>query len=150
MVSSQDGPVVKRQKLNGVDAPRSTQRESKIFTPFRVCAPNSHEKPNMLTCPDNRLSIFDCSTFHLDTPRQNNLPNHHLRGQMSANLRSQARPQPRLPDSTADTRRYHRDSSLEGPRLRSMGRGVLPRSLGLQAGESRCRAGCARRPPTTN
>ena len=34
--NGQDGPVVKRQKLNGVDAPRSTVRESRIFTPFRV------------------------------------------------------------------------------------------------------------------
>lgn len=36
VASGRDGPVVKRQKLNGVDAPRSTVRESRIFTPFRV------------------------------------------------------------------------------------------------------------------
>ncbi|KAG0650548.1 U3 small nucleolar RNA-associated 21 [Hyphodiscus hymeniophilus] len=36
VVNGRDGPVVKRQKLNGVDAPRSTVRESRIFTPFRT------------------------------------------------------------------------------------------------------------------
>ena len=37
IASGRDGPVVKRQKLNGVgDAPRSIVRESRIFTPFRV------------------------------------------------------------------------------------------------------------------
>jgi hypothetical protein len=36
VVHGGDGPVVKRQKLNGVDAPRTAVRESRIFTPFRV------------------------------------------------------------------------------------------------------------------
>jgi len=150
LVSSRDGPVVKRQKLNGADAPRGTQRESKIFTPFRVCAPGFHGKPNMLIYLDNRLSILDFSSFHHHTPRENNLPNHHLRWRMSANLRSQARPQPRLLNSTTDTRRYHCNGSMEGLHIRSMGRGVLSRSLGIQAGEGYCRIGYARRPPTTD
>jgi len=36
MRNSLDGPVVKRQRLNGNDASRSALRESKIFAPFRV------------------------------------------------------------------------------------------------------------------
>ncbi|KAA8570235.1 hypothetical protein EYC84_002549 [Monilinia fructicola] len=32
----QDGPIVKRQKLNSLDAPKKTLRESRIFTPFRT------------------------------------------------------------------------------------------------------------------
>ncbi|KAH7386464.1 Utp21 specific WD40 associated putative domain-containing protein [Cadophora sp. MPI-SDFR-AT-0126] len=32
----QDGPVTKRQRLNGADAPRTTKRESKLFSPFRT------------------------------------------------------------------------------------------------------------------
>ncbi|TVY80488.1 U3 small nucleolar RNA-associated protein 21-like protein [Lachnellula suecica] len=34
--SAHDGPLVKRQKLSAADAPRGTQRASKIFTPFRT------------------------------------------------------------------------------------------------------------------
>ncbi|KUJ14312.1 Utp21-domain-containing protein [Mollisia scopiformis] len=33
---TRDGPLVKRQRLNAADAPRRSQRESKIFTPFRT------------------------------------------------------------------------------------------------------------------
>ncbi|KAF7925419.1 uncharacterized protein EAE97_010500 [Botrytis byssoidea] len=32
----QDGPIVKRQKLDVADAPKKTLRESRIFTPFRT------------------------------------------------------------------------------------------------------------------
>ncbi|KAH6662517.1 Utp21 specific WD40 associated putative domain-containing protein [Halenospora varia] len=34
--SERDGPVAKRQKLNGVDARGALERESRIFTPFRT------------------------------------------------------------------------------------------------------------------
>jgi hypothetical protein len=36
-VHDADRPVAKRQKLGEVVAPRGTRRESRIFTPFRVC-----------------------------------------------------------------------------------------------------------------
>lgn len=32
----QDGPVVKRRKINGIEAPRAARRASKIFAPFRT------------------------------------------------------------------------------------------------------------------
>jgi hypothetical protein len=34
-----EGPIVKRQKLNALDAPKKSATESRIFTPFRVCPP---------------------------------------------------------------------------------------------------------------
>jgi len=145
VASGHDGPVVKRQKLNGVDAPRRTQRESKIFTPFRVWLQSFRCAINMLTDTDNRVGFLYCSSFHLDTPRKDNLPDHHLCWQMPPNLRSQARPQPRLPDSTTDARGYYSNGSMERPIIRSMGRvkRVYAGSLDFQAGEGRCRIGHA-------
>jgi U3 small nucleolar RNA-associated protein 21 len=36
VASNRDGPVVKRQKLNGADTPKKSLRASRIFTPFRT------------------------------------------------------------------------------------------------------------------
>lgn len=106
----QDGPVTKRQRLNGADAPRTLKRESKLFSPFRVCTLGICVLGvSMLTLPDNWISIFDSSTFYIRRPGPEDLPDYNLRRTVSSDLRSQARTWPHLPHSTADSRGYHCD-----------------------------------------
>ena len=62
---------------------------------------------------DCRISIFHLCTIYCHSTRQDHLPNHHLRRPLPPNLRSQARPQPRLPHSSTNALRYHRHPRME-------------------------------------
>lgn len=139
-------PVAKRQKLNRADAPRRTPQESRIFAPFRVCSVFMLWRRKLLIILDNWSSIIYSRSFHLNPSWQDHLPNHHVSGKMSPNIRSQARTQSCFPYSTTDARGYNCVPGMERPSFCSMGRGRnFARHLGIQAGQENCRAEDARR-----
>lgn len=61
-------------------------------------------------------------SLYVHSARQNNLPDHHLGRALAANIRLEARAQPRLHHAPADTTGHHRNHGMEKIRLRSLGR----------------------------
>ena len=99
-INSANGPVTKRQKVQ-VDGEKSAApvvRQSKIFAPFRVCLAllSTGLKLTNEMLSDRRPSISHQRSFHLSSTRQNHVPDHHLCRSLAANLRPEARTEPRL------------------------------------------------------
>jgi len=136
---AQEGPVAKRQKLSGDDAPRATRQESRIFAPFRVrriSVPLPMVVPLLILLLDHWAGILNTRPIHLYTARQDNLPDNYLRGPMSPDLRLEAWTQSYVPHPTADPRGHYIYGGMEGSSIRSMGRlyeNGDPRILGIQA-----------------
>lgn len=105
----------------------------------------------LANCADNRPSVLYSSSIHRHSARKDDLPNHNVGWKMSANLRSEAGSQPRLPDPSTNTRRYHGYIGMEGPRIRGLGRSRRgTRSLGVQARKEGSRVGNPLRPEATD
>jgi hypothetical protein len=135
-----DHPVVKRQKTAApANASKSASDSSRIFAPFRVCPffwlPIHHHLAMANCCAvDCRFSITYERPFHFDSSRQDYLSDFNLGWPLHPDLRSSSRAEPRLHHSTANPRRHHRDSRLEGKDFCSMGwieEGRISGHLGL-------------------
>lgn len=154
--STGSGPVTKRQKTqsNGETSSASLVRQSKIFAPFRV---SSNDAITYLRTAD---SMADCwssvayrRSLYYTSPRQEYLPNHNLRRPLSPNLRSQARTQPCLYNSTADTRGYHCDCGMEEGRICSLVKSQVENPgwrVGVSARKKDCRVGATTRRHTAH
>jgi hypothetical protein len=71
--------------------------------------------------PDHRPSLPNQRSLRLDSPRQDDIPDHHLCRPRSADIRPQARSQPRLHHAPPEPRRCHRDLRMEGKGLCGLG-----------------------------
>ena len=90
-----------------------------------------------LIIPDCRVSFAYRRPIHLDTPRQDKLPDHNLGRPIATDLRPAPRSQSRLRDQAPNPRRHHSHFCLEGKGIRSMGwlaQGRISGYMGLPEG----------------
>lgn len=118
--------------------PRFEAPESAGRPPGELCAGRSpvqnlravqSEHAHLPTTSDKHLTPADCrpglshrSPLHVAPPRQDHLPDHHLGRPLAADLRPQARTEPRLHHPPADPRGHLCHTGLEEAGLCSMGR----------------------------
>lgn len=85
-----DAPLAKRPRLNGDATSRTTPRESKIFTPFRVRIRVSILFMVVLTSVflDHWLSILHLCALHIHPAGQDDLSDHDIGWKMPTDIRS--------------------------------------------------------------